>query len=78
MAWAGMVRMGMGDDGARHRAQRVDIKIAGHAIKPLRRGFQPALRMRAQSLPPGLQACENRKIILHDDAIDIEQNMKIA
>jgi hypothetical protein len=46
VAGAGMVSMGVGDDGAVHRANGVDIKIPRFAKKAVGAGFQPGLGMR--------------------------------
>jgi hypothetical protein len=45
MAGAGMVGVGVGDDGAGDGAQRVDKEVAGLAIEAVFGGFEPGLRV---------------------------------
>jgi hypothetical protein len=51
MAGAGVIGMGMGDDGAIHATLRVDEESAGFAVKALRQDFQPGVGMRHSALP---------------------------
>src|SRR5215472_16244847 len=44
MAWAGVVGMRVGDERPRDRCRRVDMKAAGFAVQPRRRGCEELVR----------------------------------
>ena len=46
MTRAGVVGVGMGDDGALHRADGVDVEPAGLAVEAVGERFEPGFRVR--------------------------------
>src|SRR5690606_37404455 len=60
-AAAGVVAMAMGDDRARHRPPRIDVEIAGRAVKPFRAQDDQVVGGLGHGPSLGRRACRRRE-----------------